>query len=79
MILQVGARVFAVTSMAHASEVYGTYRDQTGLGGSEFPDGELFDGAGTLIARVSYNARVWPPEPWRPDLEPLFSPTSPAT
>ncbi|MFZ1103465.1 MAG: hypothetical protein WAN86_11600, partial [Hyphomicrobiaceae bacterium] len=61
MILQIGNRAsFEVASFEEASQVYARYRDASFEGASTFPDGGILDGNRT-IARVSYNAKVWPP------------------
>jgi hypothetical protein len=44
-------------------------------GASTFPDGTLLDG-NRIIARVSYNAKVWPPTKWIAGQAPLFDPHS---
>jgi hypothetical protein len=40
---------------------------------SDFPVG-MIKRDGELIARVSWNGRVWPPEPWTPAQKHLWSP-----
>jgi hypothetical protein len=55
---------YAVKDFADASAVYSALRDKSGLGGSKWPSGyilqhERHDDPGALIARVSYNGRVW--------------------
>lgn len=39
--------------------------------GSSLRVGDVYD-QGKLVARVSYNGRVWPPGPWRPGMKPLL-------
>jgi hypothetical protein len=74
MILKIGNRVsIQVSSFEEASRVYAQYRDASLQGASTFPDGTILDG-GRTIARVSYNAKVWPPERWRESQVPLFDP-----
>ena len=50
-------------------------REETGYGASQFGFGSVFDEAGQLIATVSYNGRLWAPDPdglvWRPGAEPV--------
>jgi hypothetical protein len=46
----------------HASAVVTRYIDSYGLGGSNWTGGDIVDGHGTLIARVSYNGRIWAPD-----------------
>jgi hypothetical protein len=76
MILKIGSRAsFNVTSFEEASRLYAQYRDASLEGASTFPDGAILDGA-RLIARVSYNAKVWPPTKWSPGQAPLFNPYS---
>lgn len=56
--LQIGRRLTVnVTDLADASKVYQQHRDESGEGGSTFPDGFVtMDGK---QYRVSYNGRVW--------------------
>ncbi len=69
MILTIGNRAtLKVASFNEASRLYARYRDA-----SLFPDGRILDGT-RIIARVSYNGKVWPPAPCREDQEPLFDP-----
>jgi hypothetical protein len=76
MILKIGSRVsLAVASFEEASRVYAQYRDASLEGASTFPNGLILDG-NRVIARVSYNARVWPPTPWTHGQTPLFDPHS---
>jgi hypothetical protein len=83
MILKIGNRAAVeVASFEQASRIYAQYRDASLEGASTFPDGYILDGD-RIIARVSYNARVWPPAGWREGQTPLFDPratqgTSPA-
>ncbi len=51
---------------AEASKVYAEKRDASGLGASEWPDGE-WNGC-----RISYNAKVWKGE-W-PEAELVYNP-----
>lgn len=67
-----------VSDFAAASFVYAFHRDfaarEYGWGGSQFPTARIVTADGALVARVSYNARVWPPEPWHSGQEPLYCP-----
>ena len=56
---------------ADASRCYCDRRDRHGLGASEFPEGELAIG-NRVIARISYNGRIWPAGPWHPGDKPLY-------
>lgn len=60
-----------VRSYEEASAIYCAERDRSGLGCSDFADGEIL-GAGEPFARVSYNGRVWPPVEWEPGIEPII-------
>ena len=54
----------AVASLVDASAECLAYIERNGLGGGNWTGGEVRDG-GEEIGRVSYNGRVWPPEPWQ--------------
>lgn len=56
---------------ADASRCYGERRDRSGLGASGFPEGELLVGD-RVIARISYNGRIWLAGPWHPGDTPLY-------
>jgi hypothetical protein len=76
MILRIGNRAsFNVSTFAEASLTYARYRDASLEGASTFPDGIILDGTRT-IARVSYNAKVWPPGMRTQSQIPLFDPYS---
>jgi hypothetical protein len=76
MILKIGTRAsIKVASFQEASQVYAQYRDASLEGNSTFPDGAIIEGTRT-IARVSYNAKVWPTAKWSPGQRPLFNPYS---
>ena len=53
-----------VSTADHASAVFIRYRDQYGLGASELEVrcGHIYAHDGTLVAKVSYNGRVWSPD-----------------
>lgn len=53
-----------VNTADEASALFGRYRDQYGLGASDLHDrcGNIYANDGTLVARVSYNGRVWNPQ-----------------
>jgi hypothetical protein len=67
-----------VSDFTAASFVYAFHRDfaerECGWGASQFPTARIVNAAGALVARVSYNGRVWPNEDWRPGLVPLLDP-----
>jgi hypothetical protein len=56
---------------ADASRCYCDRRDHSGLGASEFPEGELAIGD-RVVARISYNGRIWLAGPWHPGDKPLY-------
>lgn len=69
--VKIQRKVYAVESLLEASRLYETLRDKSGLGGSRFREGAVFDGE-TEIARISYNGRVWPAGEWFPGQTPLL-------
>jgi hypothetical protein len=76
MILKIGDRAsFEVSTFEEASQIYAQIRDASLEGASTFPDGIILDGTRT-VARVSYNAKVWPPAKWSEGHMPLFNPYS---
>ncbi|MCA9773650.1 MAG: hypothetical protein KC466_14635 [Myxococcales bacterium] len=62
-------------SLEEAQRGYIALREEAGYGASQFGFGSVFDEAGQLIATVSYNGRLWAPDPdglvWRPGAEPV--------
>lgn len=73
MTLTIGSRKpIPVADYADASAKYDAARTASGMGMSRFPDGKIMIDPNTQIARVSYNARVWPMGDWHPDMKPLF-------
>lgn len=62
-----------VSTLRQASEVFSSLRDESGEGGSTFPDGIVRDG-NAVLARVSYNGRVWLPGEWKPGDRPIYDP-----
>lgn len=61
----------AVTSLEDASRVFAELRDRYDTPSSKADDGVVKDRDGHTVAIVSYNARVWGPEGWRPGTSPL--------
>jgi hypothetical protein len=58
MILRIGRRMtLEVADLPAASREYQRIRDESGEGGSTFPEGIVKGGSGTY--RISYNGRVW--------------------
>lgn len=72
MQLRIGRDVFPVATLEEASARYERFRG--GKPSSQMRDGEVVTDCGGVIARVSYNAKVWPPVAWCPGMEPLFNP-----
>jgi hypothetical protein len=73
----------AVADFAEASRVYRRLCEEnmarTGKGASAMPEGLVYDTTGAaprLVARVSWNGRVWSPKPWAPGDEPLYDPSA---
>lgn len=60
-----------VKSLAEAAAIYSAARDKAGLGASKWMDATVTDDTGKPVARISYNGRIWPPEPWFPGMAPL--------
>lgn len=69
-------------SLAHASALYAAARDRhlaAGRRPHDLPEGkvhDLSDPVMPVIARISWNARVWPPEAWSPGQMSLFDPSA---
>jgi len=72
-LMEVNGRRFPVENMVDASKKYEVIRDRSGLGGSQLSDGVVRDGEGKVIARVSYNAKVWTTEEW-PKCQCVYNP-----
>lgn len=52
-------------------------RDRSGEGASTFAQGAIYDETGQLVARVSYNGRLWDAEAWKPGQVPLLEAPAP--
>lgn len=72
MFLQIGRKRYEVRSLERASEMYCEARDASGLGASDVPEAKVVNESGKSIARISYNGRVWPSQPWHPGQEPIL-------
>ena len=68
------ARSVKVASLAEASRVCRAYLERSGAGSSGWSGGEVRDESWEVVARVSFNGRVWPPGAWTPSVKPLFDP-----
>jgi hypothetical protein len=61
-----GKRLVPVADFAEASRVCQAFINQYGLGGGNWTGGKIRQG-GKVVARVSYNGRVWTQEFGHPD------------
>lgn len=63
MTISMGGQLVHVASLREARDKWNAYRNRTGVSasGMKRKDGNVYDAEGTLIARVSYNGRVWDP------------------
>lgn len=59
MKLRIGTKLVTVTSVCEAQEVYCKLREDSGEGASTFSPGEVYATPKKLVARISYNGRVW--------------------
>lgn len=66
--------VVAVSSLRQASEVCRAYIGKHQLGGGNWAGGDVLDASGVIVARVSYNGKVWPAEAWHVGQQPLYVP-----
>lgn len=69
--LACGSKSFPVADLGEASKRYQRFRGNKRS--STTPEGKVFAGD-VLVARVSYNGRVWNPEPWNPGDRCLLDP-----
>jgi hypothetical protein len=69
--VKIRGRKYAAASLQAASEIYEAKRDASGLGYSRFRMGEVYEGE-TLVAKISYNGRVWPPTEWVSGMLPIY-------
>jgi hypothetical protein len=68
----VRARKVRAADFGDASRACRDYIGEHDLGSGNWAGGDVRDHTGALVARVSYNGKVWPPGPWAPNLEPLW-------
>lgn len=73
----------ACATLAEASALYrracDAHAERTGRGASTMPEGVVYDVTGAsprVVARVSWNGRVWAEQPWAPGDLPLFDPSA---
>ena len=62
MKLRIGTKLIEVEDLMEAQQVYCEQRDESGEGATTFPPGQVFCDPRTLVARISYNGRVWDPK-----------------
>jgi hypothetical protein len=72
MFLEIGCKRFQINSYEEASRMFCAARDKTGEGASRTPSPTIVDERGDVIARVSYNGRVWTGATYVPDAVPLY-------
>jgi hypothetical protein len=65
-------KLVEVASLQEASRAVREYIEADGLGSSAWEGGEVTEGR-KVVARVSYNGRVWPPGGCRAGVEPLWA------
>jgi hypothetical protein len=58
-------------TLESAQRAYLAARDETGLGASRFLPGDVFDQTPEHVARISYNGRLWTPDPLTAGGEPI--------
>lgn len=61
---KVATRFVIVDTLSDASRACRNYIERHDLGGGNWTGGEVKDREGTIVARVSYNGRIWTPEPY---------------
>ncbi|MDH2129575.1 hypothetical protein N5J77_00445 [Sphingobium yanoikuyae] len=71
LLRQQGYSPIPVRDWAEASRCYCQRRDRSGLGARDFVEAELTIGD-TVIARISYNGRIWLAGDWQPGDTPLY-------
>ena len=72
MFLHIGGKRYQVASFAQASQMFCIARDKNGEGASNTPSPRIVDDAGSVIAHVSYDGRVWRGDAWTVDAMPLY-------
>jgi hypothetical protein len=66
-----------VASLQAASAACRAYLEQHGLGSGNWTGGDVKNGAGEVVAKVSYNGRVWSPDQKRDLLQPALPAATP--
>ncbi len=71
MLMKIRGRTYSGQSFSEMSATFCAIRDRLGVGSSRLADVFITDN-GEKIARISYNGRVWAPEPWVSGMVPLY-------
>jgi hypothetical protein len=71
--MKIRGKTYRPSTFAEASAIYADLRDKSGEGASTFRDTTIMQG-GAAVARISYNAKVWPAKEWASGDVPLYSP-----
>lgn len=71
MHMKIRGKTYSGASFAEMSKTYCDIRDRLGFGASRFNEVFITED-GKRIARISYNGRVWSPEPWVSGMAPLY-------
>lgn len=58
-------------TLRDAQIAYCRARDFSELGASGFSCGTVMNAKNNIVARISYNGRLWPAGPWQPGMSPL--------
>jgi hypothetical protein len=75
---QVPSRVVEVPDLSVARQEARRYIGDHDLGGGNFGPCTVHDATGVHVANISYNGRVWTPEPWPKCSEIVLDPRRPS-
>lgn len=70
--MKIKRRTYHPATLAEASSIYCTLRDESGEGASTFRETEVVDQDGKFVARISYNGRVWANREWTSGEQPIL-------
>lgn len=65
---QIRGKTYSFKDAHYMIEMFEFLRDDSGEGASTWPT-PLVRKNGTVVARISYNGRVWPNKEWTPELK----------
>ena len=68
-------KTVAKGALAELSAIYCAARDKSGLGGSRWHEGKIYNESGDQIAYISYNGRIWSgtdPRSWTPESKLIY-------